>query len=375
MIVHVITGLNRGGAENALFRLLSQGPHPAQTRVVSLTGAGIFQEQLESLGVTVTCLEMRPGLPSPFKWWKLVRLLREWRPQLVQTWMYHADLLGGLAASVAGVPVCWGIRNSDLSHNRNKKSTLIVARICACISSKVPALAISCSARAAAIHRSFGYAVPFEVVPNGLSVEAWKPHPEQRHHVREELGFSDASFVFAHAGRNDPQKDHAGLALAFNRVLVDCPRARLLLCGTGMEPQTPYFRALPFSDEARKAVLAIGPRDDLPLLWQAADAFVLSSLGEAFPNAVAEAMACGLPCVVTDVGDAAEIVSDTGLIVPPGDPDALAEAMGILCAMPDVERRRLGAAARQRILDHFTLDRMVAGFGRVWSGLIAEGSS
>src|SRR5690606_35073468 len=124
--------------------------------------------------------------------------------------------------------------------------------------------------------------------------------------------------------------------------------------------------------EARKAVLAIGPRDDLPRLWQAADAFVLSSIGEAFPNAVAEAMACGLSCAVTDVGDAAEIVGGTGLVVPPGDPQALADAMTVLFTMPDAERRRLGDAARQRILERFSLDRMAAGFRRVWNEVIAE---
>lgn len=356
-----------------MFRLLSHDPNPSQTRVVSLTAGGSFQERLESLGIPVTCLDMRPGLPSPFKWWRLVSLLRQWRPKLVQTWMYHSDLLGGLAAVVAGVPVCWGIRNSDLSWKRNKKSTLVVACLCAWISRTVPAKAISCSSRAAKIHRSFGYVVPFEVVPNGLPMDAWKPHPEQRLRIREELGFPGHSFVFAHASRNDPQKDHAGLALAFNRVLADFPASRLLLCGAGLAPQTEYFQALPFSDGARQAVLAMGPRDDLPRLWQAADAFVLSSIGEAFPNVVAEAMACGLPCVVTDVGDAAGIVGDTGLVVPPGDPQALAKAMLALCEMPDVERRQLGAAARQRVLSRFTLDRMAAGFRRVWNEVIAEG--
>jgi glycosyltransferase involved in cell wall biosynthesis len=356
-----------------MFRLLSQEPDPAQVRVVSLTGGGNFRERLESLGVSVACLEMRPGLPSPFKWWQLVRLLRKWQPQLVQTWMYHADLLGGVAALVAGVPVCWGIRNSDLSPERNRTSTRFVAWMCAHLSRRIPAHAISCSARAAEIHRSIGYAVPFTVVPNGFPVDDWKPHPEQRDLVRGKLGYSRENFVFAHAGRNDPQKNHVGLALAFNRIFDDNPSAKLLLCGASLAPETDYFRALPFTNRARNAVLAMGSRDDLPHLWQAADAFVLSSIGEAFPNVVAEAMACGLPCVVTDVGDAAEIVGDTGLVVPPGDYEALAEAMLALCTMSVEKRHRLGAAARQRVLERFTLDRMAAGFRGVWNDVIAGG--
>ena len=371
-IVHVITGLQRGGAENALFRLLTSEPDPSQLKVVSLTDGGIFRERLEALGVRVVCLGMRPGFPSLLKWWRLVRLLRQWRPQLVQTWMYHADLLGGLATAIAGVPVCWGVRHSNLSSKQNKASTLLVARVCAWISSRVPARAISCSTRAADIHRVLGYAVPFEVVPNGLDVSAWTPRPELRARVREQLGLPRDAFVFAHAGRADSQKNHAGLALAFSRLHAVMPHACLLLCGTGLSPDDPYFRALPFMEDARDSVWPLGPRDDLPQLWQAADAFVLSSVGEAFPNVVAEAMACGLPCVVTDVGDSAEIVGETGRVVPPADPEALADAMQALLDMPAPERRRLGAEARVRVETLYTLERMAAGFRRVWDEVLVE---
>ena len=122
-----------------------------------------------------------------------------------------------------------------------------------------------------------------------------------------------------------------------------------------------------------KAVTALGARDDLQRLWQSADVLVMSStFGEAFPNVVAEAMACGLPCVVTDVGDAAEIVGDTGKVVPPSDPPALAAAMLSLCKLPHAERQRLGIVARQRVLERYTLTRMAAGFQRVWDDVIAE---
>lgn len=372
MIVHIITGLGCGGAENALFRLLSHQSDPANVRVISLTNGGIFQERLESMGFTVICLFMGSGLPSPFKWWHLVRLLRQWRPQLVQTWMYHADLLGGLAAVAARVPVCWGIRHSNLSHQGNKVKTLLVARACAWLSNWVPARAISCSARAADIHRLFGYDVPINVVPNGISVDAWAPCPELRAETRAALGLTDTEFVFAHAGRSDPQKDHRGLALAFNRLHALRPEARLLMCGNGLAKGDPYFLKIPFAESALSAVVPLGPRDDLPRLWQAADAYVSSSYGEAFPNAVAEAMAVGLPCVVTDVGDSAEIVGDTGIVVPPLDPPALAAAMQALCEMPEMVRQRLGVAARRRVLDRFTLDRMVTGFRNVWNEVIAE---
>ena len=372
MIVHIITGLNRGGAEHALYRLLTQEADPTCVRVVSLTDGGIFQARLAALGIQVVCLQMRAGLPSPLKWWRLVRLLRAWRPCLVQTWMYHADLLGGLASWAARVPVCWGVRHSDLSREGNKATTLLVAHLCAWISRWVPVRAISCSARAVDIHRALGYSVPFTVVPNGLDVTAWLPQAGQRSPVRAALALPAHAFVFAHAGRNDPQKDHATLARAFSMVHAARPNARLLLCGQGLLPGHAYFEHLPFTPGARAAVLALGPRDDLPQLWPAADVFVLSSYGEAFPNVVAEAMACGLPAVVTDVGDAAEIVGETGKVVPPMNEDALAQAMLDLMRMPDDERQRLGTAARERVQTRFTLERMSAGFRRVWDEVLAE---
>ena len=372
MIVHIITGLQRGGAEHALFRLLMQEPDPSCVRVVSLIDGGIFQARLEERGIQVECLGMRPGFPSPVKWMRMARLLRAWRPSLVQTWMYHADLLGGLAAAVSGIPVCWGVRHSDLSRKGNKVSTLMVARACGWISRWVPSCAVSCSRRALEAHRKVGYVVPFEVVPNGFDTSMWMPQPELRNVVRSELKIEATEFVFAHAGRNHPQKDHPNLARAFNRLHGVRPNVRLLLCGAGFDQGGGYLSELPWDAAARAAVIPLGPRDDLQRVWQAADAFVLSSRGEGFPNVVAEAMACGLPSVVTDVGDAAEIVGDTGKVVPPSDPEALFAAMLELCNLSDGDRRRLGSAARQRVLDCFTLERMAAGFQRVWGDVIAK---
>ncbi|KAF1687180.1 hypothetical protein B1992_04110 [Pseudoxanthomonas broegbernensis] len=376
-IAHIIAGLSQGGAENALYRLVSVQPDPSKHLVFSLTDEGIFGPRLRALGVEVHCLGLRRGaIPSPLALLRLVRGLRQARPALVQTWMYHADLLGGVAARAAGIPVCWGIRHSDLSAQHNKWSTRLTAKACARLSRWIPTMAVSCSARAADVHRALGYKVPFEIVHNGLDVTAWRPQPSWRATVRSELGIGPEEFVLAHAGRSDPQKDHPTLAEAFARVHALRPQTRLLICGKGLARGDAYFDALPFTPRARMAVLALGPRDDLPRLWQAADAFTLSSaLGEAFPNVVAEAMSCGLPCVVTDVGDAADIVGDTGRVVPPSDPAALAAAMLELCNMPPPERLQLGAAARHRVLEHFTLARMAAGFGRVWNDVMAGGKT
>lgn len=376
MIVHIITGLSRGGAENALYRLLSQELNPARVRVVSLTDEGIFGERLRAMGIKVTCLHLHPRLPSVIKFVRLVYLLRRWRPRLVQTWMYHADLVGGVAGRLAGIPVCWGVRQSDFSVEHSKVATRLVAHICARVSGWVPSRIISCSQRAVEVHRALGYVAPFAVVHNGLDVMVWRPRPELRGRMRGRLGVPDDAFLFAHAGRADPQKNHSGLIEAFSSVQAACPNAWLLLCGSGLAPGDPYFESLPFTAEARQQVIALGACDDLPELWQGADAFVLSSIfGEAFPNVVAEAMACGLPSIVTDVGDAAEIVGEEGIVVTAGDVRSLAQAMLKLLHMPILDRQKLGNRAFERIQSRFTLERMANGFRQVWNGVLMENGS
>jgi glycosyltransferase involved in cell wall biosynthesis len=375
LIVHIITGLTQGGAENALFRLVSLAPDPSKVWVICLSHEALFVEPLRSLGVGVTCLGIRPQQVSPLKFLKMVTLLRRLRPDLVQTWMYHADLLGGIAARLIGVPVCWGIRFSNFSSEHSMRSTRLVARFCALLSYIVPARIISNSYRAIDPHRQLGYADRFVVIPNGLDVEKWCPKPELRQELRHELGLPADAFVFAHAGRGDPQKDHGTLALAFSKLAENMPQAHLLLCGRRLIPGDPYFETLPFSREARRRVVALGARNDLPDLWPAADGFVLSSAyGEGFPNVLAEAMACGLPCVTTDVGDAAAIVGDAGWVVQHSQPDQLTDAMIALARTNPDEYARLSHAARERIAQNFTAKQMASEFRRVWNEVLEDRS-
>lgn len=368
-IVHIITGLNRGGAEGALFRLCAKQSDNSVT-VVSLMDEGVYGPLLRKAGVDVYSLGMC-SLGSVFRAiHRLRKFLRSQQPDVVQTWMYHADLIGGLVAWTLSIPVCWGIRNSGAAQG-SKWSTRLVIKACAVVSSFVPAKVISCSARAVGEHQSLGYKGAFEVIPNGFAMATWLSKPGTKMSF-EDLGFSSDSFVFAHAARAHPQKDHATLAAAFSLAHERNPSLKLLMCGDGLVKSSAYFESLPFSPSARNSVLALGARDDLPLLWQRVDGFVLSSVVEGFPNVVAEAMASGLPCVVTDAGDAAQIVGDTGYVVPVSHPSALGAAMLEMSRMPVGDRAQLSSEARRRIADNFTVERMVDGFNRVWSDVAAE---
>ena len=373
MIVHVITGLAQGGAEAALFRLLAASGDPEKFHVISLSDEGVYGSRLRVLGVAVTCLRMRPGQASPLAFVRLIRLLRELHPEVVQTWMYHADLIAGIGARAAGIPVCWGIRHSNLSPEANKRGTLRIAKLCAWLSGRIPSRIVSCSHRAAALHQAFGYAPKFVIVPNGLDLSAFFPDARVGAKKRADLSILQSERVIGHVGRFDAQKDYPTLLSACAKLRELRPGFRFLLCGKDLEPNNPALNTLIKKYMLDDTVIMLGPRNDIAELMRSMDIFVLSSLGEAFPNVVTEAMASGVPCVVTDVGDAAEIVGDTGWVVPPRDPQALALAMAEALSETPEQRAVRGQAARKRIEEKYDIARMVTAYRQVWNDVVAQG--
>jgi glycosyltransferase involved in cell wall biosynthesis len=373
-VLHVITGLNDGGAEAALFRLVCFDRAHCH-HVVSMMDLGKYGPALRERGISVDCLEMQPGRADFASFRKLVRLIRRVRPDVVQTWMYHADLLGGMAARVAGVhAVSWGIRHSNLTPGTVKRSTIWVARACAVLSKWIPARIVSCSAQAAVAHRRIGYASrKLSVIPNGYDLVRFGHDEAARAALRTEWGADDA-FVIGMVARYDPQKDHDNLIGALSRLVGAGHRILCVLVGTGMDRDNASLMAALDAIGVADKVLLLGRRADIPQVMSALDLHVLSSLGEAFPNVLAEAMACGTPCVTTDVGDAALIVGDCGWVVPPRDSVALASA--IADAMSAAGDRDAWSARRARARKHiestFTIERMAESYASVWEAARGE---
>lgn len=367
--IHIITGLNDGGAEAVLYRLCV---HDTENRhlVVSLMDEGKYGPLLQAAGVEVYCLGMPRGRVTASGLTRLWRLLRERRPDVVQTWMYHADLVGGVVARLAGVQaVCWGIRNTTLPPGVSARGTILVARLCACLSGRVPRAIVSCSHEAVRVHRTLGYAArKFVVIPNGYDLARFAPDAAARQRLRAQWDLADETPLIGMVARFDPQKDHATLVSALARLARAGMPFCCVLAGTGVDDGNPALcRAIDDAGLARNLRL-LGQRDDVPAVMNALDVHVLSSRGEAFPNVLAEAMACGTPCVTTDVGDAALIVGDTGWVVAPRDPDALAGALAeALAARNDSAawqaRRR---AAREHVALHFDIERMVQSYRALW---------
>lgn len=369
MKIHIITGLNEGGAEAVLYRLCVHDTENHHV-VVSLMDEGKYGPLLQAAGVEVHCLGMPRGRLTASGLMRLWRLLRQKRPDVVQTWMYHADLVGGAVARLAGVQaVCWGIRNTTLPPGTSARGTILVARLCARLSRWVPRAIVSCSHEAVRVHRALGYAArKFVVIPNGYDLARFAPDAAARQRLRAQWNVADETLLIGMVARFDPQKDHATLVAALARLARAGTPFCCVLAGTGIDDGNRNLRKGIDDAGLGQAIRLLGRRDDVPAVMNALDVHVLSSCGEAFPNVLAEALACGTPCVTTDVGDAALIVGNTGWVVPARDPDALAGALVEASAarrdvVAWVERQR---AARAHVALHFDIERMVQSYRELW---------
>ncbi|MGE0647985.1 MAG: glycosyltransferase [Alphaproteobacteria bacterium] len=358
--MHVITGLDAGGAETQLGQLLlAMRERGACHDVVSLTPGGAVRHRLEAEGVRVRDLGMVRGRPSLVGLVRLAWLIRAECPAIVQSWMYHADLAALTALKLSGrkqrTRLVWGIRCSDLDLARYGRALRMAVRAGARLSPRPDAVAVN-SAAGQAAHERLGYRPRrFVLIENGIDTARFHPNAEARSRLRALLGIAPDEPVVVHVARVDPMKDHATLFAALDRL--DGVRALLIGAGTEHLPAHP-------------AVIALGRRADVPALLAIGDLIVLpSAFGEGFSNALAEGMACALPAVATDVGDARRIVGDTGLVVPPRDAAAFASAIRRLLDEPPEVRVSRGQAARQRIEQEFSLARFVAAHEALYASL------
>ena len=364
-IVFISTGLSIGGAEIMLLKLIERidrtrfSPH-----VISLTTSGDLASSFMKLGVPVHAIGLKTGSVSIAPVVRLISLLRGLRPDVVQTWMYHADLIGGLVAWSSGFrPIVWALHNTDLSKERTKRSTLLVVRACSMLSSWLPRTILSCSKRACAVHAALGYdRNKFHVIPNGFDLGLFRPDEAARVEVRAELKLSVDTQLVGLMARYDPQKNHLGFVHAAAVIHQRMPDVHFLLAGTGVDEGNADLLNAITRQGLSGHIHLLGRREDMPRLMAALDVLASPSCGEAFPLVLGEAMACGVPCVVTDVGDSAEIVGATGRVVEVDDMQGLASHIVELLRLPGVQKVDLGRQARERIASHFEIGEVTRSY-------------
>lgn len=373
-VVHVITGLEADGAETVLYSVASRMNRARfESEVISLIEPGPMAARLESAGIRVRSLGMKRGSPNPLHVLRLARWIKESQPNLVQTWMYHADLLGGLAARLAGKPVVWGIHHSNLDPRLNKRLTIWTARICEVLSPWLPKRIVCCSEASRMAHAEFGYDEDkMEVIPNGFDLRVFQPNPEARTALRQELGLAADTPLIGMAARFHVQKGHRNFVAAAAELHARMHEVHFVLCGAGIDANNGELAAwIQQSSGLNDVCHLLGRRKDMNRLFAAFDVATSPSVSEAFPMAVGEAMACATPCVVTDVGDSALIVGETGKVVPAENPLALADAWESMLAAGAAARKELGQAARNRVELCFDVNTIVERYQKLYREVLA----
>lgn len=355
-----------------LYKLLSTlDRQVVKSDVVALLPGGEYADRIRALSIHVSHLGMRRGIPNPGAIWRLGRLLRSVSPVIVQTWMYHADLLGAFATR--GMPntnVAWNIRHSNLDRKLNSPLTHWTARICAKLSHWVPAAIVCNSTVAKQIHVDLGYAADkFVVIPNGFDTDLFVPDEVARSVLRMELRVSPTTPLVGLVGRFHEQKDHATFVQAAAMLHGTHPSVHFLLCGPGVDGQNQHLVRWITEAGLTDVIHLLGPRTDMAQIMAALDLLVSSSVGEGFPNVVGEAMSCAVPCVVTDVGDSALIVGDTGFVVPPRQPAALFTALAHALDIDPAVSAKLGNQARQRVIENYSIQSITDQYTKLYLSL------
>ena len=374
-VLFVSTGLSMGGAEVMLYNLLSKMDRSRfQPIVVSLMGNDddVYKARISDLGIDIHSLNLDQGKFSLNKLFQLSNLIKQEQPDVLQGWMYHGNIATQLAGLFAfqKIPVIWSIHHSLHSLSSEKSLTQIIIRVGAFLSKVVNKVAYV-SEKSLEQHQKLGYPEHNSCyIPNGFNTELFKPSSEFRESFRNQLNISQDSILIGSLARYHPMKDHENLLRAAQIFLKDFPEANFVLLGTNVDYENKVLSDLIEELGIASQVHLLGARTDVPQVLPALDILTSSSaFGEAFPLVIGEAMSCGVPCVVTNIGDSAAIVGDTGVVVPPKNPQELADGWKKICQLSSEEKSSLSQRTRQKVLDLYSLESVVGKYEALYENI------
>lgn len=369
-IIHIITGLNTGGAEMALLNLLRGGlAKKFDTHVISLGDLGTIGPKIKKLGVNVTALNMNDKLVPLFGMIRLFKTIAYFRPNIIQGWMYHGNLAASLSSFVtlSKASVVWNVRHSlsDISYEKNLMQLLI--RFNKLLSSRADKILYN-SFVSKAQHEKFGFfSENSMVIPNGIDLKKFSSSNVISTEVRSNLGIPKSAKVIGHIARLHPMKNHK-LFLNVSILLAnEYSKLHFIICGKGV-PSSEAAKSIPDNVSSRFHLL--DESNEIPKLMNAIDIFCLSSSwGEGFPNVLGEAMALKIPCVTTDVGDSKFVVGSAGIVVGVGDKNGLMIGIKDLLEKSPEKFSILGEEARNHIEKNFSLSEIVKKYASLYNDL------
>ncbi len=366
-IVHIITSLGDGGAEQTLFKICKHDKINKQI-VISLRGPGKYFSLLKKLGIKVYYLNI--NFFSIHKFFILIKLLRSLKPDVVQTWLVHADFIGGIAAKLAGInKIIWNIRYSNFDIKKAKLTTILIIKLLSRLSYFIPKLIIIVSKRAKKLYELEGYdKKKIKFIPNGYDLSFLKPHKIQKKNFKKKLKIKNQVPLIGNVARYDPKKDHINLLNALSIIRSKKLHFFCLFVGSKINKKNTILVSEIKRLKLTKYIKLLGRNDNILQVMNGLDIYIQSSsYGEGFPNVVAESMACGTPSIVTDVGDASFIVSKTGWVVPPNNPIKLAKAIEMaLSEFSTKNWKKRSSKARSRIQKNFQISKMLKSYNKSW---------
>lgn len=359
-IVHIITGLGSGGAENMLYKLIKYSDKSKYYHeVVSLMDEGVIGKRIRDEGVKIHSLNVSKA--NIFK--SILNARRICKDfDIINTWLYHADLFGFVIAKLLlKKKLIWNIRHSNLDKNANKSRTLMIVKINSLLSKKIDCITFN-SNKALETHLTIGYKNKNTIViPNGFELDKFSFDEENRNILRSAFNLDENCKALITVGRWDVQKDYVTLFKALNEIKNTHTNFKMIMVGTNLDEYNEDLCNLSIKYDLRDKLMLLGRRNDIPEILSAADCYISSSLGESFSNSIGEAMACALPCIVTDVGDSKQIVGETNYVVNAIDFKGLAEAIGKFLDESESPRN---FNSRNRIVENFDIKKVVKDYER-----------
>lgn len=377
-VAHVITGLRGGGTVAMLLAVLKalQARQDIEPYVIGLLDDGASGQMLREWGIPVDCVHMPAGIPDPRAVWKLGRLLKAWKPDLIQSWLYHPDLLASLVAPWIGKPpVLWNIRHATLDPAHDSRSTLWTAKACAWLSRRCPARILVNSVSGRDVHIAYGYdASKMVVVPNGFDIEKYQPSEAARRELRQSLNLAAETPLIGMVARFSAIKGHELFIRSMELVARQHSGCHFVLCGRDVDAQNAQLSAWIQATGISARFHRLGERVDAQNVHAGLDIEVSASSSEAFSNSIGEALSCGVPVVATDVGDSGWLVGRAGRVVKPNDAVAMAQGCLEILSLSESQKADLSRQARERIQTEFEIGGIANRYAEIWQDVLRERS-